>query len=61
MSLLLTVHIHQERIDVIRRTRGGLGRNRLSAARLEPLPDQLAVQAVRLDHQYLLHGGLRRW
>ena len=57
MSLLLTGHVDQYRIDVaIGRTARGRP-HYLGAARLEPLADQLAVQIIMLSDQYAFHGA----
>ena len=59
MSLLLTRHVDQYRINVRRRGDGALRPHRLGPAGLQPLADQLTVQTVRLDHQHPLHGRIR--
>ena len=57
MSLLLTRHVDQYRIDVRRQRhvarRPGDG---LSAAGLEPLADEVTVKTIMLDHQDALHA-----
>ena len=60
MSLLLTRHVHQYRIDVPRDFRGALRPHHLGAGRLEPLADQLTVQIIMLDDQHAFHGYLGR-
>jgi len=57
MSLLLTRHVDQYRIDVRREGPAGLWPDGLGATRFEPLADQIAVQPITLDDQYALH----RW
>jgi len=56
MSLLLTRHVDQYRIDV----RHGLrsGGDRLCTGRGEPLTDQLTMKPIMLDDQHALHGWL---
>jgi hypothetical protein len=56
MSLLLTRHVDQYGIDICDRLRRAAGPDRLRAARLQPLPDQLTVQTIMLDDQHALHG-----
>ena len=60
MSLLLTRHVHQYRIDVPRDVRGALRPQRLGAGRFEPLADQLTMQIIMLDDQHAFHGYLGR-
>ena len=56
MSVLLTRHVDQYRIDV----RHGLrsGGDRLCTGRREPLTDQLTMKPIMLDDQHALHGWL---
>ena len=56
MSLLLTRHVDQYRIDVRSLGSGPLRRQRLGTARDEPLADQLPQQTITLDDQHALHG-----
>lgn len=60
MSLLLTRHVHQYRIDVRRYVRRAVRPYGLRPGRFEPLADQLTVQIIMLDDQHALHGYLRR-
>jgi hypothetical protein len=59
MSLLLTRDVDQYRIDTFRGTRRGLRGDRLHAALLQPLADQVAKETITLDDQNALHGRLR--
>ena len=54
--MLLTGHGDQYGIDVHRLLQALAGPERLRAAGPQPLPDQLAVEAIRLDHQHTFHG-----
>ena len=57
MSLLLTRHIDQYRIDVHLRRHIPRGpADGLGAARLEPLTDEVTVKTIMLDHQHALHA-----
>ena len=56
MSLLLTRHVDQYRIDVPGGVRGVFRPHGLHASRFQPLTDQLTVQTIMLDHQHALHG-----
>jgi len=56
MSLLLTRHVDQYRIDARHWLR--VGRERLRTRRCEPFADQLAMKPIMLDHQYPLHRWL---
>lgn len=56
MSLLLTRHVDQYRIDVRHWLRRG--GKRLRARRCEPFADQLAMKPIMLDHQYPFHRWL---
>jgi hypothetical protein len=58
MSLLLTGHVDQYRIDVAVGRTAGRRPYRLGAARFEPLADQLAVKIIMLSNQYAFHGAL---
>ena len=58
MSLLLTRHVHQYRIDVPRDVRRAVRPQRLGASGFEPLADQLTMQIIMLDHQHAFHGYL---
>jgi len=60
MSLLLTGHIDQYRIDIRHRLRRGFGPDRLGSGRRQPFADQLAVQPIMLHDQNALHDGLAR-
>ena len=60
MSLLLTHHVDQYRIDVRRLWRGGRRRDRLGTRRREPLADELTVKPIMLHDQHALHGRLPR-
>jgi hypothetical protein len=57
MSLLLTRHVDQYRIDVHGGT--GFGPDGLGTGGLEPFADQFAMQPIMLDHQNTLHGAIR--
>jgi len=57
MSLLLTRHVDQYRID-IRRDLGSLRAHGHDATLPEPLTDQLPVKRVRLDDEHPLHRPL---
>jgi hypothetical protein len=59
MSLLLTHHVNQNRIDLRPRVRSGLRPDGLGTARLEPFADQVAVKTITLDDQHASHGWLR--
>jgi len=56
MSLLLTRHVDQYRIDVRHWLR--FGGERLRTRRCEPFADQLAMKPIMLDHQYPFHRWL---
>jgi hypothetical protein len=56
MSLLLTRHVDEYRIDVRHWVRGSLRPDGQGTARREPLADQLTVKPIMLDHQHALHG-----
>ena len=58
MSLLLTGHVNQYRIDVAVGRTAGRRPYSLGAARLEPLADQLAVETIMLSDQNPFHGAL---
>ena len=58
MSLLLTRHVDQYRIDVRHPLRGRPGPERLGTRRREPLADQLTVKPIMLHDQYAPHGLL---
>jgi hypothetical protein len=58
MSLLLTRHVDQYRIDVLWSLRCAFRPHGLRSRRLEPLADQLAVKIIMLDDQHALHGQL---
>jgi hypothetical protein len=60
MSLLLTRHVHQYRIDVCHPVRGSPGPDRLGTGRHEPLADQLTVKPIMFHDQHALHGWLRQ-
>jgi hypothetical protein len=60
MSLLLTRHIDEYRIDVRRGVRARLRGDDLRTGRLEPLADQLTVKIIMLHHQHALHGRCPR-
>lgn len=57
MSLLLTCDIQEYDIDIRGRLRLGSRQDRVSAPGPEPLPDELPMEPVGLDHQHTLH----RW
>ena len=59
MSLLLTRHVDQYRIDV-RPGRESRRRDRLGTRRREPLADELTVKPIMLHDQHPLHGRLPR-
>jgi hypothetical protein len=59
MSLLLTRHVDQYRIDVRQGVWRRFGPDRLRSGRSQPLADQLTVKTIMLDDQYALHGRLR--
>ena len=56
MSLLLTRHVDQYRIDVRPAPRSCFGPHRLRAGGREPLANQLTVKPIMLHHQHALHG-----
>ena len=56
MSLLLTRHVDQYRIDIRHRVRGSPGPERQCTTRREPLADQLTVKPIMLYDQHALHG-----
>jgi hypothetical protein len=56
MSLLLTRHVDQYRIDLRPGARRGLWPDRLGTARLEPFADQVTVKTITLDDQHAFHG-----
>jgi hypothetical protein len=56
MSLLLTRHVDQYRIDVRHPQRARVRPDRLGTRGREPLADQLTVKPIMLDDQYALHG-----
>jgi hypothetical protein len=56
MSLLLTRHVDQYRIDVRHRVRESARPHRQGAGGREPLADQLTVKPIMLHDQYALHG-----
>ena len=58
MSLLLTRHVDQYRIDVRHTLLWGFGPDRLRAAGRQPLSDQLTVKPIMLHDQYAPHGLL---
>ena len=58
MSLLLTRHVDQYRIDVCHWLRWCPRPDRLCAGRCEPLTDQLTVKPIMFDDQHPLHGWL---
>jgi hypothetical protein len=58
MSLLLTRHVDEYRIDVHHGLR--FRPDRLCVGRCEPLTDQLTMKPIMLDDQHALHGWLRR-
>lgn len=60
MSLLLTRHVDQYRIDVRRPVRGSHRRDCLGTRRREPLADELTVKPIMLHDQHPLHGRLPR-
>jgi len=60
MSLLLTRHVDQYRIDVRHPVPGSLRPDCLGTGRREPLADQLTVKPIMLDDQHALHGCLRQ-
>ena len=60
MSLLLTRHVDQYRIDVRHRVRGSARPHRQGASGREPLADQLTVKPIMLHDQHALHGQLRQ-
>ena len=60
MSLLLTHHVDQYRIDVRRPERESRRRERLGTRRGEPLADELTVKPIMLHDQHALHGRLSR-
>ena len=60
MSLLLTRHVDQYRIDVRRPWRASRRRDRLGTRRREPLADELTVKPIMLHDQHALHGRLPR-
>lgn len=58
MSLLLTRHIDQYRIDIRYPLRGSPRPDCLGTGRREPLTDQLTVKPIMLHDQHTLHGCL---
>jgi len=56
MSLLLTRHVDQYRIDVCRSDAGGRRPHGLGAPVLQPLADELPVKTITLDDEHALHG-----
>jgi hypothetical protein len=60
MSLLLTRHVDQYRIDVRHPVQRCFGPDRLGTGRGQPLADQLTVKTIMLHDQYALHGRLRQ-
>jgi hypothetical protein len=60
MSLLLTRHVDQYRIDVRHRVRESARPHRQGAGGCEPLADQLTMKPIMLHDQYALHGWLRQ-
>ena len=60
MSLLLTRHIDEYRIDIHRGVCAGLRADGLRAGRPEPLADQLTVKIIMLHDQHALHGRCPR-
>jgi hypothetical protein len=60
MSLLLTRHVDQYRIDVRHPLRGCFRPDRFGTGSREPLADQLTVETIMIDHQNPLHGWLRQ-
>ena len=59
MSLLLTRHVDQYRIDVCPSDPGGVRPEGLGTAGCEPFADQLTVKPITLDDEHALHGGPR--
>ena len=60
MSLLLTRHVDQYRIDVRPALRARFRPHRLGAGGRQPLANQLTVKPIMLDYQHTLHGWLPR-
>jgi len=58
MSLLLTRHVDQYRIDVRHPLRVRLRPDRLGTGGREPFADQLTVKPIMLHDQYAPHGLL---
>jgi hypothetical protein len=56
MSLLLTRHVDQYRIDVRPALRTRFGPHRLGACGGQPLTNELTVKPIMLHHQHALHG-----
>ena len=56
MSLLLTRHVDQYRIDVRHPLWPCLGPDRLRAAGREPLADQLTMKPIMLHDQHAFHA-----
>ena len=59
MSLLLTRHVDQYRIDVRHPLLWYFGPDRLRTTGCQPFADQLTVKPIMLHDQYALHGRLR--
>ena len=55
MSLLLTRYVDQYGIDVRGCKRSGVGVQRLRAALLEPLANQILMETITLDDENALH------
>ena len=55
MSLLLTRHVDQYRINVLRGGHGVFRPYHVCAGRLEPFADQLTVKIIMLDDQHPFH------
>jgi hypothetical protein len=60
MSLLLTRHVDEYRIDVRHRVRGSPRPDRQGTSRREPFADELTVKPIMLHDQHALHGWHRR-
>jgi len=60
MSLLLTRHVDQYRIDVRHPLRGRLRPHRLGSGGREPFADQLTVKPIMLHDQHPLHRSPRQ-
>ena len=56
MSLLLRCHVDEYRIDACRSAREVVRTDRLHAALLEPLADEIAVKPITLDDEHAHHG-----